>query len=379
MRRRVRGTSVALCLGALALWAPRLSAVAAPVAVPVVTSGAPEWVWWEAEAARNSNFPANPFDPATPKATAALSAGKWIGAEHLKQPLFAEYDVVVRKSGSYDFYARKFWRHGPFRWRFDGEDWRRSGPDLALLDDVSLAKFVNANWVRLGAVKLTAGRHVFRVEVEAGANAVAFDCFLLIDGPFVPRGKLKPGEKSGTAPPGWFAFEPDADPFAASPLDLRWLNERTAGEGGFIQAKGDSFVHEKTGRPIRLWGVDIDPDVLQQDAVGLDRFARRLAKSGVNLVRVHEPFWRDDDLGRVDDAKLNSLQRFVAALKRQGIYLSLSTYYPAWLRPNGQPGFEGYDGRLNPFGAAFFNPSPAAAPEGMVAGHSHGQEPIHRV
>ncbi|HSY38612.1 MAG TPA: hypothetical protein VLA79_03760 [Polyangia bacterium] len=340
----------------MALSAPRSTAAAAPAAVP-------EWIWWEAEAARTSNFPANPFDPGTPKAAAALSGGKWIGADHLTQPLYAEYDVAVRKSGAYDFYARKFWRHGPFRWRFDDQPWRRSGPDVALLDDVSLAKFVNANWVSLGAVELAAGRHVLRVEVDAGASAVAFDCFLLIDGPFVPRGKLKPGEKYGVAPDGWFAFEPDADPLAASPLDLRWLNERAAGEGGFIQVKGDVFVQEKTGKPIRFWGVDLEADILKQEGGALERFARRLAKSGVNLVRVHQPLWREDDLKRVDGTKLNSLHRFVAALKREGIYLSLSTYYPLWLQPsgppgpNGQPGFEGYDGRLNPFGAAFFNPT----------------------
>lgn len=331
-----------------ALSAPRPSAVVPPAAPP-------EWIWWEAEAARSSNFPANPFAPGDPKAAAALSGGKWIGADHLTQPLYAEYDVAVRKSGAYDFYARKFWRHGPFRWRFDDQQWQRSGPDVALLDDVSLAKFVNANWVSLGAVKLAAGRHVLRVEVDAGASAVAFDCFLLIDGPFVPRGKLKPGEKYGVAPAGWFAFEPDADPLAASPVDLRWLNERAAGEGGFIQAKGDVFVQEKTGKPIRFWGVDLEADILKQEGSALDRFARRLAKSGVNLVRVHQPLWREDDPKRVDETKLNSLHRFVAALKREGIYLSLSTYYPLWWRPSRQPGFEGYDGRLNPFGAAFFN------------------------
>ena len=125
--------------------------------------------------------------------------------------------MAVRKGGAYEFYARKFWRHGPFRWRFDDQPWRRCGRDAALLDDVSLAKFVNANWVDLGAVKLAAGKHRVRIEVDGDATAVAFDCFLLIDGPFVPRGRLKPGEKYGVAPAGWFAFEPDADPFEATP------------------------------------------------------------------------------------------------------------------------------------------------------------------
>ena len=353
LRRTARAVALAFLCGGLALAAPGSGARGETGA----HAATPEWIWWEAEAPRSSDFPAgNPFEPQNATAAAALSGGKWIGADNLKRPLFAEYDVAVRKGGAYDFYARKFWRHGPFRWRFDDQEWRRAGPELALLDDVSLAKFVNANWVSLGAVKLAAGRHVLRVEVDAGASAVAFDCFLLIDGPFVPRGKLKPGQKYGVAPTGWFAFEPDADPFTSSPLDLRGLNERQAGEGGFIQARGDAFVHEKTGRPVRFWGVDVEDGILQQDGAALDRIARRLAKAGVNIVRLHGPLWRDDDFKRIDERKLSSLHRLVAALKREGIYLSLSTYYPLWLHPQAQPGFEGYDGRLNPFGAAFFNP-----------------------
>ena len=319
-------------------------------------SSLPEWIWWEAEAPRSSNFPAdNPFSPETAAAAAALSGRKWIGADHPATALYVEYDVTVRKRGAYDFYARKFWRHGPFRWRFDNQPWRSCGDNVALLDDVALAKFVNVNWVEVGSVDLPAGRHVLRIELDRGVNAVAFDCFLLIDGPFAARGKLKPGEKYGGAPEGWFAFEPGGDPFDATPLDLRWLNERAAGDGGYIRAKGDAFVHEKTGQPVRFWGVNVEPEILSEDGRTLDRMARRLAKLGVNIVRVHGPLWRDDDPRRIDDTKLRKLHRFVAALKQNGIYLGLSSYYPLWLGPHDQPGFEGYSGDQHPFGIAFFN------------------------
>lgn len=320
-------------------------------------AAAPPWIWWEAESTLSSNFPPeNPFRPQTAQAASALSGSKWIGADHPTTALFVEYDVTVRKQGVYDFYARKFWRHGPFRWRFDNQAWRSCGENVALLDDVALAKFVNVNWVELGSVDLPAGKHLLRIEVDKGVSAVAFDCFLLIDGAFEPRGKLKPGQKYGVAPDGWFAFEPSGDPFDATPLDLRWLNERAAGEGGYIKAKGDAFVHEKTGQPVRFWGVNVEPEILGEDGRALDRMARRLAKLGVNIVRVHGPLWRDDDPKRIDDTKLRRLHRFVAALKREGIYLSLSTYYPLWLGPHSQPGFEGYSGDQHPFGIAFFNP-----------------------
>src|SRR5205823_14716630 len=87
----------------------------------------------------------------------------------------------------------------------------------------------------------------------------------------------------------------------------------------------------------------------------LDRMARRLAKLGVNIVRVHGPLWRKDDPSRIDDTKLRKLHLFAAALKRNGIYLALSTYFPLWLGPHAQPGFEGYTGDQHPFGIAFFN------------------------
>jgi hypothetical protein len=45
----------------------------------------------------------------------------------------------------------------------------------------------------------------------------------------------------GSEEPGvWLPFEPGNDPFTNSPIDLRYLNERVAGEGGFIQAKGEN-------------------------------------------------------------------------------------------------------------------------------------------
>ena len=139
-------------VGALCFWfvvvAPALVSAASVHSRPA----AREWIWWEAETPRSGNFPAsNPF-----VSTAALSGGTWIGADAArgaaKEPLFLEYDVAVRTGGSYDFYARKFWHHGPFRWRFDGQPWRRCERETALLDDVKLTKTVEVTWVGLGAV-----------------------------------------------------------------------------------------------------------------------------------------------------------------------------------------------------------------------------------
>ncbi len=317
---------------------------------------AQDWVWWEAETPKSTNFPdKHPFGPYDERGRELLSGGKWIGASEPGKILFLEYEVSVPKEAEYRFFARKFWQHGPFRWNFDGQPWKDCGRDIALLDGVELAKFIGANWVHLGAVKLKAGAHALRIELLEPKGGAAFDCFLLTPGSFTARGKMKPGEKYGKAPEGWFPFEPDADPFTASPIDLRHLNEKTAGEQGFIVAKGAQFVHEKTGEPVRFWATNTGHDVLLREPAEIDRYARWHAKLGVNLVRLHGAVWRDEDPTKIDEVKIARIHYFAAALKREGIYLNLSTYFPVWFRPKGVAGLDGYNGDKNTFATPFFN------------------------
>ena len=324
-----------------------------PFATPSPQSA--DWVWWEAEEPKSTNFPdRHPFSPPADKA-ALLSGGRWIGASDPGKLLFLEYEVAVPKDAEYAFYVRKFWLHGPFKWRFDDQPWRECGKKVPLLDAVGLAKFVEANWVSLGPVTLRAGTRTLRIELLETQGAAAFDCFLLTTVPFTPRGKMKPGEKYNVAPDGWFPFEPDTDPFGPAALDLRSLNEAAAGDGGAIRVKGDAFVHEKTGEPVRFWAVNTGHDILEQDPASMARYARRLAKVGVNMVRLHGPVWREDDPTRVDVEKLARIHLFVAALKKEGIYTALSSYFPVWLRPKGVPGLEGFDGGKQTFAIAFFN------------------------
>ena len=79
----------------------------------------------------------------------------------------------------------------------------------------------------------------------------------------------------------WFAFDPPADLFSESAIDLRSLNEKFAGEHGVIAARGDEFIHSANGQPVRFWAVNGPPGDLRGDA--LKQCARRLAKYGVNL------------------------------------------------------------------------------------------------
>jgi hypothetical protein len=153
--------------------------------------------------------------------------------------------------------------------------------------------------------------------------------------------------------PEWSDFNPPADSFRASPIDLRGLNESFAGENGVIAVRGDEFIHSRTGKPVRFWGVNGPPGSLKGDE--LQGCARRLAKYGVNLVRLHGAIF--DKTAKVDTAKVARAQSVVAAMRREGIYSHFSIYFPLWLSPTpDDPLLHGYDGKKHPFAALMFNP-----------------------
>ncbi len=152
---------------------------------------------------------------------------------------------------------------------------------------------------------------------------------------------------------GWFAFRPPPDAFTESAIDLRRLNEKFAGEHGYIAVQGDQFVHGATREPVRFWAVNGPPPRLS--GAELQQCARRLAKYGVNLVRMHGAMF--DQKGEPDFAKVARAQETVAALKAEGIYSLLSIYFPLWMTPGADHAWlKGYDGKKHPFAALMFNP-----------------------
>src|ERR1041385_3401188 len=158
----------------------------------------------------------------------------------------------------------------------------------------------------------------------------------------------------GADDPGWFAFNPKPDPFTESPIDLRFLNEKFAGEHGFITVKDGHFVHSANGQPVRFWAVN-GPASDTKDRPALRQTARLLAKYGVNLVRRHGAVFNKD--GEVDPAAVKRCAAIVEEMKPEGIYTHLSIYFPLWLTPRADhPWLQGYDGKQHPFAALMFNP-----------------------
>ena len=324
-----------------------LIAVAARAAAVEVTRG-PGWVWWEAEAADATDLtPDMAFKPANESEAAALSAGAWIGIGKETKTGFAEYRIAVEEDGEYIFYVRKFWTHGPFRWRIDHGPWQTVPREVALLDAQPLRQYVVANWVEAGRTRLELGPRVLRVEALEAKGTMVLDAFCLSRKPLIVRGTMKPGERVADVPGGWFAFEPEWDDFRDSPIDLRpILNEAAAGDGGFIRAEGDRFVHGATGRPVRFWAVNAGPQVAQMTRPSIDALARFLAKRGVNMVRCHGGVYQGKgrDATQVDPAKLDRLFYFVSALKKNGIYAGLSIHFQHWLDVREDPRVPGYEG-----------------------------------
>ncbi len=132
--------------------------------------------------------------------------------------------------------------------------------------------------------------------------------------------------------PTW-PFEAAKDDFSPqSLLDLRSLNEKVAGESGFITRSrdGNQFVLGN-GKPFRIWAVG--DGAWNKGPTGqpdLARHARWLAKRGINVVRVHVNL--EPNAGNITDVnrtELDGLWRTVAAMKKEGIYTIFSPYWAA--------------------------------------------------
>ena len=180
--------------------------------------------------------------------------------------------------------------------------------------------------------------------VAGKKSPVLMDCFVLSEGTFIPQGKMKSGQRYGRAEEGWFTFEPGPDAFHDAVLDLRSLNHGESGGRGYLTARGADLVFEGDVAPTKFWGVVIGRNEIFMDRDTMDYFARRMAKCGVNMVRLHGAFHEreSDDPSVITPRYLDSFDYFVAAMKRQGIYVMLNTFYGHWIKARDAYDFPGY-------------------------------------
>jgi hypothetical protein len=163
--------------------------------------------------------------------------------------------------------------------------------------------------------------------------------------------------QEGKAARTW-AFTHPPDPFTAKAvLDLRSLNEKEAGQSGFLRLTpdGQGFALGN-GKPVRLWAVgsDVYRRGSRQD---MARHARFLAKIGVNMVRIHTqlaPGPKGSNLTDVDQAEIDRIRQCVAALKKEGIYTTISPYW-ATGRDVTRWGIDGYTRTTDLWALLFFD------------------------
>ncbi len=182
------------------------------------------------------------------------------------------------------------------------------------------------------------------------------------------------------ADPAWseertWAFNPGPDAFSAKALvDLRSLNEKEAGESGFVKLDGKGGFALGSGQPVRFWAVnsgvgrekpwgkrplgrDSEPD--------LARHARFLAKRGVNMVRFHGQISPDPENPQAKLTDINISERDwawrqIAAMKKEGIYVTLSPYWGVPFKIRADWGVAG-GSHDNALALLFFEPKLQAA------------------
>jgi hypothetical protein len=128
-------------------------------------------------------------------------------------------------------------------------------------------------------------------------------------------------------PMNWTADAPGA-------FDASGLLDKPAGGRGPVVVRGSHFVTAANNKRIRFWGVNFAfaacfPTHGQADAVAV-----RLARFGINAVRLHhmdmQPFpggiWTDNTCETISPEALDRLDYLVAALKKQGIYCDVNLH-----------------------------------------------------
>lgn len=344
-----------------------LSLVATLLFLTFSTVWAAPFVWIEAENPKETNFPPAAMDHwanKNPKQSAVFSGGKWICWEGNRPPgvtAFLVYEFDAPEAGKYTFFARKFWHHGPFKYQVNGGAW--SGPlegkEEVLLDSVELQTHWSVSWVNEGPVDLKAGKNTLRIEVTKDTSPASFDAFIFTQGRFKIRGKLKPSDPDPVVQvaEGWFPFQPKDDEFTNSPLDVAKVTGRKPiDEAGRIKVKGEDFVLDKSGNVIRFFATNTGSGTVMSSDEDLTNMAKLLAKRGINMIRWHGGIWGDAPAYDANPKMIDRMQKAVTIFKKEGIYSTLSIYFPLWMQiPSGHAKFGGYPGNKNPFAVLFFN------------------------
>lgn len=132
-------------------------------------------------------------------------------------------------------------------------------------------------------------------------------------------------------------------PWDDMPIDLSFIyeKEKPAGKHGFLTVKDDKLVFED-GTEARFWGTNFNSAQIFPSHEHSEKVAKRLAKIGVNIVRMHQmdgewstpnifQFTRGENISNTRSFSPESMDRLdylIYCLKNEGIYvyMDLLTY-----------------------------------------------------
>ena len=150
-----------------------------------------------------------------------------------------------------------------------------------------------------------------------------------------------------TVPPAMFPFVLPWDDAAPGTItDVSFLNARPAGVNGYITPKDDHFVESKTGKRVRFLGTNFAAKCAFPSHADAVKVAARIAKLGINLVRLHHmdndgwgagaSIWDMSvkDRQHIDPAQLDRLDFLVAQFKKNGVYSNINLHVSRQFSPD---------------------------------------------
>jgi len=138
----------------------------------------------------------------------------------------------------------------------------------------------------------------------------------------------------------WFPFVFPLDDVNLDAIDLTGLVEAPAGKRGFVGVKPDGHFYFDDGTRARFFGTNVGGRACAPQKADAPVIAARLAKYGVNMLRLHSmdgrsgPLidYRDGTSRQFDPDALDRIDFFVAELKKRGIYVYMDLLDYRWFR-----------------------------------------------
>jgi hypothetical protein len=125
---------------------------------------------------------------------------------------------------------------------------------------------------------------------------------------------LKAGGQGATVDIDKSEWQKDSFRHDVSPVDLSSLNHKPAGKHGFLVRRGETLEF-KDGTPARFWGGNLTAHAIFRPKQEIEAQAKRLARLGYNLVRIHH----HDSTGWVSPTVINKSKSDTRQLDAQGI------------------------------------------------------------